>query len=100
MVDMEVQHIEIVEPTVDLVDHHDMVGHHVTDPRIQSECGFRARHQRRGCDRVSARKQRHFVAQSHQLFGEVGGALKLGRAAFRERRYLSDFHFPPAPNFR
>ena len=87
VIDMEMQHVELVGPPPNIVEHDDMVREWVPDRRIEPQRHVRAPHQLRSGTRISAGKQRHIVSFADEFLGQIGydplrAAVKTRRTAF------------------
>ena len=68
-IDMEMDHVELIGPSADGVEHHEVAGDVVADAG-EPQPLRNARHERGRGLGVPARKQRDLVALGHQLLGE------------------------------
>ncbi len=82
--------------------HDEMVGHLALVTFIQTQRPPARRHQPRIRLRISARKERHFVALSHQFLGEIRhhafrSPVIFRRHTFIKRRHLCNSHTQTSP---
>ena len=97
MINVKMQHVEFGDPAAQLFQHQHMIGQRIEHLRIEAQRLFAARHQLRRGSRVATGEQRHVVALTDQLFGQIGddpfgAAVEPGWHAFVEGRDLGDFH--------
>ena len=90
VVDVEVDDVELARGLGDVVEHREMVRERIVAIRIEPQAGARARPQLRARARIRRREERHLMAQSDQLLGEVRNdalrsSVELRRHAFVER---------------
>jgi hypothetical protein len=71
MVYMEMQDVEFVGAPCDLIQHHDVVGRHVSHRGIETQGHLRAGHQLGRCHRIAAREKRDLVPLVHEFLGQV-----------------------------
>ena len=72
LIDMEVQDVEVVGPLAHAIEHQHVIGNRIPDAGVEPQCLGHAGNEIGGRDRIAACKQRHLVAERHQLFGQIG----------------------------
>src|SRR5260370_20442400 len=102
VIDMKMNDVELTRVLENTLQHDEMVGHLALVTFIQTQRPPARRHQPRIRLRISARKERHFVALSHQFFGEIRhhafrSSIILRRHAFIKRRHLCNSHTQTSP---
>ena len=96
-VDVEVQHVELVDPAADLVQHDHVVRQRIAHRRIEAQRYVAAADEPGRCLGVAAGKQRDIVSLAHEFFSQkrndaFRAAIKPGWHAFMKRGNLSDTH--------
>ncbi len=94
------KNIELLRALAHLINHQYEMRNDVAHGRIKAQGASAAGNQLSTCDRVTACKKRHIVAQPHKFFGQVGNdplstAIEPRRNALNERSHLRDFHEEP-----
>ena len=94
---MEMDDVERIGAARDAIHHDQMVGKRILAFGIEPQRPVARRPQHRRGPRIAAGEQRHLVALTHQLFGQIGNdplgaAIKLRRAALVQGRNLRDPH--------
>ena len=97
VVDMKMQDIELGRLGHDLVKHHHVKGDRIMPFSIQPQGAVSAGNDIGARDRVAACEQRHVVAESDELFREIGhytlsAPVKSRGHAFNQRRNLRNLH--------
>jgi hypothetical protein len=97
VLDVEVQHVELVRVAAHALDHQQVVGHGVGHLGIEAQRGWGAGDEARRGLRIGAREQGHVAPQPYQLLGKVrndplGTPVQPRRHALREGCYLCDLH--------
>ena len=97
LVDVEVKNVKFLGVFPHAVEHQHVIRNRVTNIVVETQRHGYARHQMGAGNGVPAGEQRHFVAQSDQLIGEIrddslASAIKPRRHALHERRDLRNFH--------
>src|SRR5215471_7663394 len=97
VIDMEMNDVELVRAPEDSLQHDEMMRHLVLTILIQAQCAPARRHQVRFRLRIAARKERDFVALSHQFLCEIRHHAFCSAVVFRwhtfiKRRHLCNFH--------
>src|SRR6476620_8159016 len=103
VIDMEMNDVELASALENTLQHDEMVGHLALVTFIQTQRPPARRHLPRIRLRISARKERHFVALSHQFLGEIrhhafGSPVIFRRYAFIKRRHLCNSHTQTKPS--
>src|SRR4030095_5082995 len=103
VIDMKMNDVELARTLENTLQHDEMVGHLALVTFIQTQ-----RPPARGDEpliriRISPRKERHFVALSHQFLGEIRhhafrSPVIFRRDAFIKRRYLCNSHTQIKPS--
>ena len=93
---VKMQHVELVLALQDALQHDEELRQRVAHP-VEALGARRTGGEAGAGDRVAARKERHLVAEAHQLLGKIrdhalGAAVELWRNALGERGDLSDLH--------
>ena len=96
-VDVEVQHVELVDPAADLVQHDHVVRQRIAYRRIEAQRYVAAADEPGRCLGVAAGKQRDIVSLAHEFFSQkrndaFRAAIKPGWHAFIKWGNLSDTH--------
>ena len=94
------QDVEITRVLPHPLEHQQMMRQRVAHIRVEAKRPWRAAIESRGGDRIATGEQRHVVALSDQLLGQVrndalGAAVKARRDALGKRGNLGDFHDGP-----
>src|SRR5260370_20709973 len=103
VIDMKMNDVELTRVLENTLQHDEMVGHLALVTFIQTQRPPARRHQPRIRLRISARKERHFVALSHQFFGGIRhhafrSSIILRRHAFIKPRHLCNSHPQTIPS--
>src|SRR6476660_9461909 len=97
---MKMKNVKLVRALSDLINQQHEVRNDVAHGRIQAKRTSATRSQLGAGDGVSARKERHIVAESGKFFGQVGhdpfsAAIETGRNALNKWSDLGDLHERP-----
>jgi len=95
--DVEVHEVEVGSLLRHLLDHQDMFGNRIESTAVEPLRSAANRNERRLCDRVTAGKQGHIVALTHEFIGQksddtFGAAVQLRRYPFTKWSNLGNSH--------
>jgi hypothetical protein len=105
VVEVEMQHVELVRALTHSFEHRHVQRHGVAHPPVEPESLRPDRLEPGPRRRIAAGEQRHLMPQRHQFLGQprhdaLGTAIKLRRDRFGQRGDLGDAHANGPPSIR